>query len=112
MKPEHLNAEAFNADFESDVCRSFALEPTSEGFQSGVVFLLIELWKEAAAASPTPADWLLAKRSALFEVLNTCHPPSSAPADLAIALDTVDLVTFSAFGRLMAERRDAVQSGK
>jgi hypothetical protein len=112
MKPEHLTAEAFNADLEADVCRQFSLVPGSEGFQSGVVFLLIELWKDAAAASPAPAEWFKSKRSAIFEVLNTCHPSSRAPGDLAIALDTVDLVTFSAFGRLMAERRDAVQSGK
>jgi len=111
MKPHHRCVEAFNADLESDVCRSFSLDPSSEGFQSGVVFLLIELWKDATAAQPAPADWLRSRRQALFEVFSTCHTLDRAASELAIAFDTVDLVTTSAFGRLMAERRHVRPTG-
>ncbi len=105
MKPQNQTAAAFNASLDTDACRSFHIDPASDGFASGIAFLLIELFKQSAATHPEPERWIKEKRETIFKSISRCHPPQTAPAEFAVALDTVDLVTSSALNQLLAQRR-------
>ncbi len=95
--------EYFNERLGADACRSFKVSPESDGTVTALLFMTVELLQKSAESQPDGRAWLEAKRLKLFDDLSRIYSAEEQQDELAHALDTMDLATGSAWGRLGLE---------
>ena len=101
------STDHFNDRLGTASCRRFDIDLASDGTQLAVMLMLVEALAVAARSQPDPDGWLRRKRLELVVALErVCNTPEGQDA-LRHGLDTVDLVTGQAWGRVTAKQWSA-----